>query len=265
MTVTCYPSPGKKKGLMLCEAFAQGCGGQVAALGDPVLRDGAGFFYGWTDYTAPLIARCKAEGRTWFYCDNAYYLGRHTWFRVTKNAMMHDGSGQHGLERLKPFGVELKPWNLTGRNIVITSQSEVHYTARLGTTRDAWTAAVIAELRCHTDRPIKVCHKPDAKSSGNAYAAPGFEAELADAWVVVAHCSSAMVKALIDGVPVFSLASSMATRMGRSDLAQIEDPHYPNDRMQWLANLAANQWTRDEMRDGTCWRALQTQTMEIAA
>lgn len=256
MTVTCYPSPGKRKGQSLCEAFAEGCGGRVAAAGDSVLHPGAAFFYGWTEHSAKLIRQCQAEGRTWYYCDNAYYFGRGTYFRVTKNAFMHDGSGNADGWRLRPFQLRLQDWNLEGSKIVVTTQSEVHYTARLGTTRDAWTSDVIAEIEKHTERPIIVCHKPDPKASGNAYAAPGFEVELSDAWAVVAHCSSAMVKALIEGVPVFSLAPSMASRMGRSDLAQIEDPFYPEGRMQWLANLAANQWTRDEMRSGKCWRDL---------
>jgi hypothetical protein len=224
--------------------------------GDPVLHPGPAFFYGWTDHSAKLIRQCQAEGRTWFYCDNAYYFGRGTFFRVTKSAFMHDGTGNAGMTRLAPFKVICKPWNLGGHKIVITTQSEVHYSARLATTRTAWTEGVIDELMKHTDRPIIVCHKPDPKASGNAYAAPGFEAEIADAWAVVAHCSSAMVKALIEGVPVFSLAPSMASCMGRPDLAKIEDPVYPENRMQWLANLAANQWTRDEMRSGKCWSDL---------
>ena len=76
---------------------------------------------------------------------------------------------------------------------------------------------------------------------------------------MVAHCSSTMVKALMDGVPVFSLAPSMASRMGRSNLADIETPIYADDREQWLWNLAANQWTWEELADGTCWRVLQQQ------
>lgn len=256
MTVTCYPSPGKVKGLSLCNAFAQGSNGRVVAEGASTLRDGPAFFYGWTDYTAPLVTRCREDGRDWYYCDNAYYFGRGTYFRVTKNAFMHDGSGRASMDRVRSFRLRIRPWNLTGHNVVITTQSEVHYSARLGVSRTAWTGGVMAELRRYTDRPIVVCHKPDPKASGNAYAAPGFESELADAWAVVAHCSSAMVKALIEGVPVFSLAPSMAGRMGHSDVARIEDPHYPEERWQWLANLAANQWTRDEMRSGKCWRDL---------
>ena len=51
----------------------------------------------------------------------------------------------------------------------------------------------------------------------------------------------------------------MASPMGRANLAQIEDPRYPDDREAWLWNLAANQWTREEMTGGTCWRQLRAQ------
>ena len=69
--------------------------------------------------------------------------------------------------------------------------------------------------------------------------------------------TSAAVAAVIAGVPVFTLADCCATIMGRKSVAQIEDPLYPDDRERWLSVLAANQWSVDELRDGTCWRALQ--------
>ncbi|NIR32704.1 MAG: hypothetical protein GWN84_26070 [Gammaproteobacteria bacterium] len=68
-----------------------------------------------------------------------------------------------------------------------------------------------------------------------------------------------MVKALAAGVPVFSLGPSMATRMGSSDLSRIEQPLYPENREQWFAALAANQWTMAEIEAGTAWRDLKRQ------
>lgn len=90
--VTCYPSPDKRKGLKLVRAFAQGCGGRVAPVGQASLEDGGAFFYGMTEHSLSLIARCRSEGRDWYYADNAYYFGRGTHFRVTRNALMYDGS-----------------------------------------------------------------------------------------------------------------------------------------------------------------------------
>ncbi len=266
--LTCYPSPGKRKALKLCAAFAEGSGGRVAGLGESRLLPGAAFFYGMTGHTLPLIERCRRDGRDWYYADNAYYFGRGRYFRVTRNAYQHDGGGAAGPACFARFGLKPAPWRTGGRtggrkggrnggrHILVTTQSELFYRLVLGTTRAAWLADVVTQLRAATDRPIEVCHKPAPATSGNAAAGPGFEKHLAHAHALVTHSSSTAAKALLDGVPVFCLGACMASSMGHADLALIEDPYYPDDREPWLWNLAANQWTREEMTDGTCWRQL---------
>lgn len=255
--VNCYPSPGKAKGRRLCEAFAAGCGGSVMAPGDPVLHPGAAFFYGWTEHSVPLISCCIDEGRDWYYADNAYYFGRGLEFRVTRNGYMHSGVGSAPATSLTSRGIAVAPWQTGGAHIVIATQSELFYEARLNVSRETWTAGVIAELQRHTAREIVVCHKPDARSSGNAAAAPGFESALVGAHALVVHSSSAAVKALADGVPVFPLGDCMASVMGYNDLSLIEAPYYPTDRKRWLRVLMANQWSEWEFRSGAAWRALR--------
>lgn len=258
MTVTCYPSPGKKKGLKICTAFAKGCGGRVMPEGHPTLEPGPAFFYGWTEYTWPLMRQCVQEGRTWFYADNAYYYGKGRQFRVTRCALMHDGSGPLNEAALRERGVRFKPWSKDGRHIVIATQSRGFYELRMGITRELWTAEVVDILRPHTDREIVVCDKPE-RWSGHPHV--NFEEALRGAWAVVSHSSSCMVKAVVAGIPVFSVGPSMASSVGLDDLARIETPHRPEDdqRCRWLSQLLANQWTYREMEDGTCWSGLSKQ------
>ncbi len=265
MTVTCYPSPGKKKGLDVCQSFAAGCGGCVAPPGQDRLEPGPAFFYGWTAHSVPLMEQCRREGHDWYYADNAYYFGRGAYFRVTRNALMHDGGGIAGQERLARFGIEIKPWRAHGDHVLVTTQSDLFYRQRLGIARDAWTAGVVRALERTTKRDVRVCHKPEAKASGNAPAAASFEASLKGAHALVTHSSATAVKALIEGVPVFCIGVCMASIMGLDDLSRIESPVTPGGREQWLRNLAANQWTREEMRNGACWRDLMYQTIAAAA
>lgn len=260
MTVTCYPSPSKKKGLRICTAFAKGCGGRVMPEGHPRLEPGPAFFYGWTEYTWPLMRQCVEDGRVWFYADNAYYYGKGKYFRVTRSALMHDGSGPLNEAVLRKYGIRFKPWSASGRHIVIATQSRGFYELRMGVTREAWTADVIARLKAHTDREIVVCDKPDKwKECNNPHV--NFEEVLPGAWAVVSHSSSCMVKAVANGVPVFSTGPSMASSVGLDDLPMIETPHRPEDdqRRRWLSQLLANQWTYGEMEDGTCWAGLAGQ------
>ena len=261
--VVCYPSPGKLKGMRLSQSFARGCGGRVLPEGHPRLEPGAAFFYGWTGHSATLIERCRAEGRTWFYADNAYYFGRGRCFRVTKDALMHDGSGDAGPARFEAFGLKVKPWRKDGRHIVVATQSDLFHRIFGGGSRELWADGVKAEISRHTERPVVVCHKPPSPWPAEG---PHMNVEqaLPGAWAVVAYSSSVMVKALLEGIPVFSLAPSMASRMGLSDLSGIEAPYRPADRESWLWNLAANQWTPVEMLTGLCWRMLQDQTERAA-
>ncbi len=253
--VVCYPSPGRKKALKICRAFATGCGGRVAPAGQAVIEDGPAFFYGWTDHTKPLMGRCLAEGRPWFFADNGYF-GRGRYFRVTRGALMHDGRGEAGPERFAATGIEIAPWRRGGTHIIIATQSETFYRERLGTTRAAWAEGVKREIRRHSDRPVLVRDKPGA-------AAPDipFGAALAEAWAVVGYSSNCLVEALAAGVPIFPLGPGAAGSMGRSDLSLIEQPLRPEGRAPWLWNLAANQWSTAEMEDGTAWAALNGERM----
>ncbi len=256
MSVTSYPSRGKRKALKLCRAFAQGCGGRLAPIGYAPLLPGPAFFYGWTEHTGPLIRQCQAEGRDWYYCDNAYYFGRPEYFRITRNALMLTGVQAGDRARWGVFGLDIAPWRQDGRHIVIATQSELHYQMHLGLTRDFWAAAVTRLLKLHTDREVVVCHKPEPPFPGGKPHG-GFEAMLPGAWAVVSHTSSSMVKALLDGVPVFSLGDSMCSALGTADVSRIEDPPRPEGRRELMETLAANQWTRKEIRAGIAWRALQ--------
>lgn len=265
--LTCYPSFGKRKGLRICQAFADSCGGLIADPGCERLNDGPAFFYGWTTHTVPLIARCVAERRTWYYADNAYYFGRGEYFRVTRKALMHDGAGAApawGHARVRRLGVRLQPWRQPDdegkRPIVLATQSNLFYQMRLGMTRDAWTAKIVAQIEANTRRPVIVCHKPEvADMSVRQSHAPGLEALLADAHALVTHSSSAAVLALVEGVPVFPLAPSMVSTMGYEDLGQLDHPLKPDDRQRWIEVLLSNQWSLQEMRSGRAWQDLQLQ------
>ena len=254
-SVKCYVAFGKKKGLKICRAFAQGCGGEVVPAGITAkLLSGPAFFYGLTEDTIGLLKQAQEEGRTYFYCDNAYYFGRREYFRITRNALMHSGIGEADNGRLRAMGVEIKPWRDDGRHVVLATQSDLFYRMHLGVSRDEWTRAAIARVAQHTEREIVVCNKPAPGSPEWPHA--NFENVLPGAWAVVSYSSSVMVLALAQGVPVITLGPSMASCVGTSDLSRIEDPHYPDDRERWLAVLMANQWTMGEIRDGAAWRAL---------
>jgi hypothetical protein len=82
--------------------------------------------------------------------------------------------------------------------------------------------------------------------------------DLEDCWAVVVFSSASAIDGLIHGVPCVTLAPFAATvRMGLTDLSKIETPVYPDDREPFMWNLAANQWSVQEIFSGQAWRELQ--------
>lgn len=264
MAVTCYPSPGKKKGLKICTDFAAGCGGKVMPPGHARLEPGPAFFYGWTEHSVALIRQCMHEGRDWYYADNAYYYGRGRYFRVTRNALMHTGRGDVPGARLEALGVQFAPPVQRPEGpVVVATQSRLFYLQRLLCSREEWVRWVRAEIAARTSNEVLVCDKPEpGEVPPSVSHGPAFEQALEGAAALVTHSSSTAVHAVALGVPVcYTAASCMVEPVASMGLADLHRwVVAPLDaREQCLRVLAANQWTYDELRDGTCWEALECQ------
>jgi hypothetical protein len=107
---------------------------------------------------------------------------------------------------------------------------------------------VVSRLKQFTDREIILKHKEDTRS---------FRDLLQNAWAVVTCQSAAAVDAILEGVPSFCDPMSMAQAVSKTDLAQIENPFYPDNRREWFSSLLANQYLMSEIREGVAWRRLK--------
>lgn len=237
----------------MLEAFAAGAGGVVCTSGQ--LQPGAAAFYGVVEATLPLWRQAMAAGRSWYYLDNAYFDAvRGKQFRVTRNALQARGDEAPAWARYAALGFDVQPWSRGGRHIVVCPQSDWFMRGICGWNDGAggWLRAVLTILKAHTDRPIVVRHWKADKSA----AAVDLAADLSGAWALVTHSSAAANEALVAGVPVFTTGLCAATRMGSSELFNIERPRRPDGRRQWAAALAGQQWTIEELREGAAWRAV---------
>lgn len=239
----------------LAYAFAKGCGGTMT---DEIeyLFDGPVAMFG-SPRVWPLLRRAQAEGRDFYFADHAYF-GRGKFYRITKNGYQHDGRGSSTNERFDAFRKRIQPYRKHGEHVLVCPNSAVYFGLH-GMDVQQWLAETIATLRQHTDRPIRVRWKTDRGLRP-------IEEDLVNAWAVVVFSSAAALDALIAGVPVFTLAPFAASyRMGSIDLSEIEKPACPGGRGGFLANLAANQWSLQEILRGDAWRALQAHEATCAA
>lgn len=233
----------------MLEAFAAGCGGRVNQNAVILEPEGGAAFYGVIGIEH-LLRLAIAEKRDWFYGDNAFVdSGRGRYFRFARNAYQLSTLATPDHARLSALGVKVRPWRRDGRHIVVVEQSE-HFLNLVGAKH--WLLRVLADLKQHTDRPLKIRRWRRDKDKAAAMLA----ADLKDAWALVTHMSAAANEALLAGVPVFVSGRCAATPMASGKLSEIERPRYPDDREDWAAGLAARQWTIEELRRGDAWRTL---------
>ena len=229
------------------QAFAAGAGATLAPASGG-LRPGAVACYGMLRGLLGILDAARSAGRQWWYLDNGYFgFGRY--FRVTRGALQLSGRQvePHGLARLYSHGLRWRDWQRDGVHILIAQQAPGWYPLVGECSVDDWTQRTVHVLRAHTSRPIRIRAKGSAVPLAD---------ELRDCWAVVTHSSNVAVDAIVAGVPAFVLGQSAAAPVALADLSRIESPLRYEDRLHWAARLAANQWTLDEMRDGTCWRQL---------
>ena len=185
-------------------------------------------------------------------------------FRVVKNNYVIDKITDTNDNRLlhlkarfaKDDELDMLPWNKKGKHIVVIPPS-YWLCKNLG-----WNASVVLQetidtLKKHTDREIRVRIK---KMNGNYNPVPLHE-DMKDAHAVVSFQSSAAAKAIIKGTPSFTITDkySAAIPMSQTDLSKIETPIYPDNRHEWLCNLANHQFYADEIQNGYAERYLNEQ------
>lgn len=240
---------------------AQRCGRQVLVVDcreSKELANGDAVFYGLAPVTKPPWDEVRTRGVPYYYIDNAYLGHRGGYYRVTRNAVQHDGRGASTGWRFDQLKVKVMPWRKGGRHILVTLQSELYHELLMDGRRDDWLGGVLRTLRQHTDRPIMVREKP-IPSLPHTYNPIPFEENLRDAWALVTHNSATAVQAILAGVPAIVTDPDCAIApITTTDLSRVEKPPRPDydQRRQWASVLADNQWSLEEIRAGTCLREL---------
>lgn len=236
-------------GNAVIRAFAQGAGCRLAYAEDepPILED-IPVVWGVLRESDRILSQAEAQSLYYFYIDHAYFnRGHGKCYRITRNRYEAGPVRKCPPNRLAELEVDALPWKTNGRDIVVCPPTDYFATAH---GCPDWLDTTLDSLRQHTDRPISIRRKP---ASGEA-AVPLREA-LASAHALVTHSSNVAVEAACLGTPVFVAETSAAAPVGITDLSLIETPAYP-DRAPWLAHLAYNQFSLEEISRGRAWRIL---------
>lgn len=247
--INVHADPFQSSSVRWAEAFKAGCPGS-RLYRDFRLRPGDVAAFG-SERMLILINQAISEGRTWYYGDHAYFR-RSEYFRITRNAWQETDI-PYGLvsdDRWNRLGIPIEPWKKGGDHIVVCVPSP-HFGARQNFNTGDWVEHVKEVLRQYTNRPIIMREKPKISNG----IGPLSEA-LNGAHALICHRSNAAVEALMMGYPVFTLRKCAAWPLARHQLSDIENPYYPDHRLQLAAHLANRQWTLSEVASGLAWRTL---------
>jgi hypothetical protein len=274
MQVAVIGIDGSRRSHAICEAFGRGLrfSGEIPVRMDESryvepLYDAA-IFYGLRGNLPKALKDYPAAGKAAIYVDLGYWgrlqggrlSGFHKISLNSRHPTAYFRRHRHANDRSLALGIRPAPWR-SGRHILIAGMGDKAAVTE-GYAAEQWEREAIAELRRHTDRPIVYRPKPSWRGAkpieGAAYSPPTqpLEEVFRNCHAVVTHHSNVAVDALVAGIPVFSM-EGVASPMGMPSLDMIESPLFPEDREQWIADLAYTQWTVDEIRSGAPWRHLK--------
>ena len=163
--------------------------------------------------------------------------------------------------RVKKLSMRLQPWHPGDHILIAMQRSDSEQWAGLPPA-EQWLTQTIAHIREHTDRPIVVRPHPRQKlpvvpgikiqqpqALRGTYDEFDFRSNINRAWAVVNENSGPGSQAVIDGIPAFVGAYSMAAPVANLDFTTIEKPLMP-DRAEWLEQLCHTEWTLGEITAG---------------
>jgi len=255
-TIHAVDSDGKVNYNPILKSFVMGCGGQIT------------YWDKTAENMTPVVVRgvtkrkvmeaCRARGRDFYYIDTGYFgntaKGK-LYHRITRNDVQYFGPVvDRPSDRLALTGIGFRKFR-PGTNILLAPPSQkllMMYDIDLET----WLNTTIEEIKNHTDRPIVIRKK---QSRTVRMTEDTMEMALAqDVHCLVTFSSIAAGEALLLGKPAITLGPNAAAPLCSQSISEIENPKIPTlDEVEtWAANLAYNQFTEAEMRNGTAWRIL---------
>ena len=232
------------------------------------------FFWGLGEHNIRDIHNVMVKNEEWWYVDVGYLTEQitrypspiinnidKTYFRIVKGeihtTMSHGVGDGERLNELRHKGIdaEFKGWS-TGQHILLAPSSQTVTYFINDASQEDWISMVTEELKNHTDREIRLRNKP---RPGNQWWNTDIKDDLKNCHCLVTNMSLSTIDAILNKVPVISIAKNVAFPVSEFNLTQIETPFKPEREVveKWLRTVADNQFTIPEIENGTAYRTLK--------
>jgi hypothetical protein len=207
------------------------------------------FFIGGPFSSLEKIKKIKENNINFINIDKGYLRNKKTTshWRMSFNSFQQLKILDVPADRLENnFKIEIKKWQRQGSYILILAPG-VNSLNLYYQTSDIldWSLRIKNKLLEYTDRKIFIRFKdsqikksdPLIKYLDNCYA-------------IITLQSLGCVDALINGIPVISLAECCTDSLFKNRMEDIENLYYPENRYEWLKSLAYSQFTDEELSSG---------------
>ena len=187
----------------------------------------------------------------------------HTWKLAVNGTGSYAYHGQGiDLDRPRKLGIVPAPWRPEGEHVVVCAQRTDSLQWQGQPDMVTWLTTLRDRLKLYTHRPLILRPHPRQRvpmvngfdlalpqAKVGTYDSFDLDHGLRGAWAVINHNSGPGVQAVLQGVPAFVDASSLAAPVANLDLANIEFPQRP-DRGAWFLQLCHTEWRLEEIATG---------------
>ena len=258
----------KPKTQRYLEAFVKGTGnGKIYQFKDMKrLPDEELTMYGILAGSGEVYKWCEKENKNFYFMDHGYFTNAHDrphWLRITKNKHCQNVMQKRSADRYeKYFKKEIKEWNKGKKILVLPPTNAISNFFGV----ESWLDHTLKILKENTDREIDIREKPYNPTVAVDHVGATVKIDRPTVhkgninWsqyhATVTYNSNTMIASLENGVPVFcDPINSAAAPISETDFSKIETPKY-GDRIALFSCLAYNNWSLQEMANGTAWRML---------
>jgi len=240
------------------------------------------FFWGLGGDNVSKIEQLEKHGQEWYYVDVGYLtqpITRYpipkihdydkTYFRIVKGKIHTlEGSKKGGGNRLKELekkGLPSKFENWKGGegdHILICPSSETVSYKHNNLTQGDWVDRAISQIKKLTNRDIRIRYKP---RPGNEWWGKDIKEDLDDCHCLITNMSLSAIDSILEGVPVVCDGRNVAWPVSTRFIQFINDPLKPTKANvnEWMKLLANNQFTIEEMKNGTAYKVLSKQPNKV--
>lgn len=248
----------RRKTRYMFELLAKHSNNQIEVIDDECFRDdGVILVWGQIYYSKILMSLASKRKVPFIQVDNGYFNAargrRDGYLRFTKNGLVQNKILNVPHDRLNQLNLNWHSmkYNPEARAIALCVPGQ-NFGKYLDLDMLSWAKDVQYKLRNLTNKKIIVREKTNTPSFNDFL-------NTVKPYCVITHGSNVGVESIVLGYPVLCDNMCAASPVANTNIYDINNLNIPSDeeRLNWAASLAYNQFSYEEFNNGVAWGTLK--------